>query len=434
MGLISRAASLATVPVTTGARLAGAATAAAFGADRDAVYAKATAASVETLTTALAKARGPALKFGQALAVFSAALPPDQAAQLTALTRLYEDAKPQPLKTIEKQLKQLPKGIDIDPEAIAAASLGQVHRGTWKDGTPVAIKVQYADAPKVVKADMMQLRAMAPLVGRLLPTLDVRALVDEHASRLAEELDYTQEAAWQKRFRKAWKPGKAGGFADGSPGSEGIVIPKVHFATETILVTEWVDGTPFTALADEHAARRNAAGRQLARFSMWSPRLVGATHADPHPGNFRLLADDRLAVLDFGSIAKDSGLFTRLFAQTLILTTRGEYDEVLQAWRDAGLVSDTTTTEQLMEMLDPDDRPYTREEFTFSKEWLQSRSQQFQDPVQALQGASRLRFPPNYLLEHRAVMGTIALLCGIDATVDFRTVIDGVGDAVPTPA
>ena len=421
MGLIRRAASLASVPVTTGARLAGAATATAFGADKDVVYAKATAASIETLTTALAKARGPALKFGQALAVFSSALPPEQAAQLTALTRLYEDAKPQPIKTLEKQLKQLPKGVEIEPEAVAAASLGQVHRGTWKDGTPVAIKVQYADAPKVVKADMMQLRAMAPLVGRLLPTLDVKALVDEHASRLAEELNYEHEAAWQKRFRKAWKP-------------EGIVIPKVYFATETILVTEWIDGTPFTALANEHAHRRDAAGRQLARFCFWSPRLVGATHADPHPGNFRLLDDDRLAVMDFGSVANDAGLFTRLFAQTLILTTRGQEDEVLRIWREAGLVSDATTTEQLMQMLDPDDRPYTREEFTFSKEWLQSRSQQFQDPVQALQGASRLRFPPDYLLEHRAVMGTVALMCGIDATVDFRTVIDGVGDAVATPA
>ncbi|MGA0979507.1 MAG: ABC1 kinase family protein, partial [Candidatus Nanopelagicales bacterium] len=289
MGLIRRAASLASVPVTTGARLAGAATATAFGADRDAVYAKATAASVETLTAALAKARGPALKFGQALAVFSSALPPEQAAQLTALTRLYEDAKPQPLKTIEKQLTQLPKGVDIDPEAIAAASLGQVHRGTWTDGTPVAIKVQYADAPKVVKSDMMQLRAMAPLVGRLLPTLDVKALVDEHAARLAEELDYTREASWQKKFRKAWKPGKHGG----TPGSEGVVVPKVQFASETLLVTEWVDGTPFTALVNESAHRRDAAGRQLARFCFWSPRLVGATHADPHPGNFRLLEAGR---------------------------------------------------------------------------------------------------------------------------------------------
>ena len=161
---------------------------------------------------------------------------------------------------------------------------------------------------------------------------------------------------------------------------------------------------------------------------------MGATHADPHPGNFRLLDDDRLAVLDFGSVADDSGLFTHLFSQTLILTAAGRDDEVLDVWRNAGLVAESTTTPQLIEMLDPDVRPYTREEFTFSREWLQTRSQQFQDPVQALQGASRLRFPPDYLLEHRAVMGTIALLCGLDSTVDFRTVMDGVGDDVPQPA
>ena len=414
MGLISRAASLASVPVSAGARMAGAATAAALGADRDAVYAKATAASVEALTTALAKARGPALKFGQALAVFSSALPPEQAQQLAALTRLYEDATPQPIGKITKVLAQLPEGVEVEPEAIAAASLGQVHRGTWTDGTAVAIKVQYPDAPRVVKADMLQLKAMSPLVSRLLPNLDVRALIDEHASRLAEELDYTSEARWQEAFREAW--------AD-----DGIVIPRVLFATETILVTEWIEGTPFTSLVDLPGERRNAAGRALARFAFWSPRLVGATHADPHPGNFRLLADDRLAVLDFGSVASDAGLFTHLFTDTMLLSVDGRPDAVRDAWVNAGLIAETTTTEQLMQLLDVDTRPYTRAEFTFSREWLQSRSQAWQDPVAALQGVHQLRFPPDYLLEHRAVMGSLALLCSIDATVDFRNVLDGVG-------
>ncbi len=414
MGLISRAASLAAVPVSAGARMAGAATAAALGADKDVVYAKATAASVETLTAALAKARGPALKFGQALAVFSSALPPEQAAQLAALTRLYEDAKPQPLSKVAKALEALPDGVVIEPEAIAAASLGQVHRGTWTDGRDVAIKVQYHDAARVVKSDMLQLKAMAPLVGRLIPNLDVRALLDEHAARLAEELDYTLEAAWQEKFREAWS-------------DDVVVIPEVLFATPTVLVTEWIDGTPFTALADEPGPRRNAAGRALARFAFWSPRLVGATHADPHPGNFRLLPDDRLAVLDFGSVAADAGIFTHLFTTTMLLSVEGDFDAVRAAWVDAGLLSDATETDTLMRMLDVDTRPYTREEFTFSREWLQSRSQAWQDPVAAIQGVQQLRFPPDYLLEHRAVMGSLALLCSIDATVDFRAVLDGVG-------
>lgn len=415
MGLISRAASLASVPVNAGARMAGAATAAAFGADRDAAYARATAASVEALTTALAKARGPALKFGQSLAVFSSALPPEQAQQLASLTRLYEDAKPQPLSKITKVLTQLPDGVEVEPEAIAAASLGQVHRGVWTDGTAVALKVQYPDAPRVVKSDMVQLKAMAPLVGRLLPNLDVRALVDEHAARLTEELDYTREADWQERFREGWQ-------------DEGIVVPRVVFSTETILVTEWIDGTPFTGLVDLPGERRNAAGRALARFAFWSPRLVGATHADPHPGNFRLLDDDRLAVLDFGSIAADAGLFTHLFTDTMLLAVDDQFDAVRDAWIAAGLIAESTTTEQLMGLLDVDTRPYTRAEFTFSREWLQTRSQAWQDPVAALQGVNQLRFPPDYLLEHRAVMGTLALLCSIDATVDFRTVLEGVND------
>lgn len=413
MGLIRRAASLAAVPVSASARFAAAATSSALGSDRDEVYARATLASVESLTGALARARGPALKFGQALAVFSSALPPEQAAQLASLSRLYEDAQPQPFAAVKKQLGALPSGVEVSQEAHAAASLGQVHRGFWKDGSPVAVKVRYSDAPRVVKADMLQLRTLAPLVGRLLPTLDVKALIDEHALRLAEELDYTHEASWQRRFRQAWKP-------------HGIVVPKVLFSSEQVLVSQWVDGVSFTDLPREPAFRRDLAGRQLARFSLWSPQLAGATHADPHPGNFRLLADDRLAVLDFGSVASGSGLFTRLFAQTLALGSSGDFARVLELWREAGLVADSTTAEDLASMLDVDERPYVREEFTFSREWLASRSGQFQDPARALRGVSKLRFPPNYLLEHRAVMGTIALLCGIDATVDFRAVLDGV--------
>ena len=359
MGLIRRAASLASVPVTTGARIAGAATATAFGADRDAVYAKATAASVETLTTALAKARGPALKFGQALAVFSSALPPDQAAQLTALTRLYEDAKPQPLKTLEKQLKQLPKGVDIEPEAIAAASLGQVHRGTWTDGTPVAIKVQYADAPKVVKSDMMQLRAMAPLVGRLLPTLDVKALVDEHAARLAEELDYTHEAAWQKRFRKAWK-------------SEGIVIPKVHFATQTLLVTEWVDGMrwdEFLLTADDDTKQRT--GEAMFRFTQGAIYRARVFNGDPHPGNYRFHHDGTVSFLDFGLVKRWAPGELESLTPLIDPLLEHQPDVLVERMVDAGFLFDAQglDPQRVWEYVSAPYTPYLEDDYTFAPDF-----------------------------------------------------------------
>ena len=309
MGLFSRAASLAAVPVKTGARFASAATATAFGADKDTAYANAMQASVESLTFALAKARGPALKFGQILALFSSTLPPEQAAMLGSLTQLYENAQPRPWEKVAPLVVGLPPGTVVNREAIAAASLGQVHSGTWPDGTRIAVKIQYPDAHRIVRADMLQLRTFVPLIHRLFPTLDVKSLLDEHADRLWEELDYTREAAWQERFRLAWD--------EAHPGM--ITIPRVLHASPTLLVTEWLPGVPFSDLAAGTAEQRDATGRGLARFTLWSAHLVGAVHADPHPGNYRLLDDGSLGVLDFGSVGHPAGAFTDLFARTFVL-------------------------------------------------------------------------------------------------------------------
>ncbi len=410
MGLIRRAASLAAIPVSTGARMAGAATAAALGADKDAAYARATAASADKITATLAKARGPVMKFGQTLALFSQVLPPEQAALLSGMSKLYEDAQAQPFDKVEKVLAVLPKGVDIGREAVAAASLGQVHRAVWVDGSDVAIKVQYPDAARAVKADMMQLRALLPLAKRMLPSLDVAALLDEHAARLTEELDYTREAGWMRTFRAAWE-------------GRGVTIPEVLFATKKVLVTRWMDGTPWTAVAALDQEERNRAGELLARFTFLSPARAGATHADPHPGNFRLLPDGTLGVLDFGSVAVDSGAFTWVFTQTLRLAAEGDRDGVLDLWRSAGLVSQATTADRLMELLDVDTRMWTDPTFAFTIEWLSRRAGSWTDPVAALEDASALAFPPSYLLEHRALMGALTLICSISAEFDIASIV-----------
>lgn len=424
MGLFGRAASLAAVPVKSGARFASAATSTAFGANRDAAYAKAMQASVESLTSALAKARGPALKFGQILALFSSTLPPEQAAMLASLGRLYENAQPRPWAKVESLVADLPPGTTIEPDAIAAASLGQVHRGTWPDGTPVAIKIQYPDAHRIVRADLLQLRSFIPLIHRLLPTLDVKALLDEHAERLWEELDYTHEARWQETFRTRWN--------EVHPGV--VTIPRVLFAEPTLLVSEWLPGIPYASLADGTAEQRDAAGRALARFTLWSAHLVGAVHADPHPGNFRLLDDGSLGVLDFGSVGHPAGAFTDLFVRTFDFAAAEDYDGLRQMWLDAGMLVDSTTAEELVELLAIDLTPYEEESFAFTSEWMTGRADGWSDPSASLQNAGKLTFPPGMLLEHRAVTGMLALLTSISATVDFRTVLDGALVSADGPA
>lgn len=415
MGLFSRAASLAAVPVKTGARFATAATATAFGADKDTAYGNAMQASIESLTTALAKARGPALKFGQILALFSSTLPPEQAAMLASLTRLYENAQPRPWEKVAPLVAGLPAGTHIDPVAVAAASLGQVHTGTWLDGTPIAVKLQYPDAHRIVRADLLQLRTFIPLIHRLFPTLDVKALLDEHADRLWEELDYTREAHWQERFREAW--------TREHPGV--VTIPRVLLAEPTLLVTEWLPGIPYSSLPEATVEQRDAAGRGLARFTLWSAHLVGAVHADPHPGNYRLLDDGSLGVLDFGSVGHPAGAFTDLFARTFRLAASGDLEAVRELWIEVGMVADSTSAEELARILALDITPYTEDEFRFSTEWMTGRAEGWSDPAGSMQDVGKLAFPPGLLLEHRAVTGMLALLTSISATVDFRSVLDG---------
>lgn len=417
MGLLGRAASLAAVPVRSGARFAAAATSVALGADKDDAYTRASTVSVEALAAALAKARGPALKFGQVLALFSSTLPPEQARVLASLTQLYENAAPRPWTAVADVVAAaLPDGVVVEPDAVAAASLGQVHRGTWVDGTPVAVKVQYPDAHRIVRADMLQLRTFLPLVHRMMPTLDAKALLDEHTDRLWEELDYSHEGRWQERFRAAW--------SRAHPGV--VTIPRVLHADPQVLVTEWLDGIPFADLAGAPAPDRDRAGRALARFVLWSPDLVGAVHADPHPGNYRLLADGTLGVLDFGSIGQPVGAFTHLFAATFRLAAADDWPAVHNLWITTGMMQPTTTIEDLQRILDIDLGPYLEPSFTFTRDWMTRRSSGWTDPGSALADMGKLSMPPALLLEHRAVGGMLALLCGIEPDVDFRTVLDGV--------
>ena len=436
MGIIRRAASLASVPLGTGARLAGAATRTAFGANRTAVYDAATAASIDAAVATLSRIKGPAMKFGQSLAVFSGALPDHLAEKFRALEQLYESAEPEPFAKLAPLLDVLPPGaLEVESTAIAAASLGQVHRGVWTDPmsgerTDVAVKLRYPNARRNAKSDMAQLRALLPLISRLLPNLDMRALLDEHGERLLEELDYRNEAAWMGRFAAAWT-------------DQDVHVPAVLFASESVLVTQWMDGTPLAELitagnatndAASRGAERDRAGELLARFCLASVNRVGAIHADPHPGNYRLLADGRLGVLDFGSVAhapgeQGVGAFTRLFVQTSYLAHHQLWTPLRQVWIDAGMATDEITEAALIDVLDIDPTgekrtPYDEGVFHFDPSWIAPSSEKWANPGAAMEGARVIRFPPAYLLEHRAVMGMFALLTALRAHVPMRDILD----------
>ncbi len=183
---------------------------------------------------------------------------------------------------------------ELDPVACAPASAGQVHRGELPDGRPVAIKILHPGAEEALRADLGNLSLLAQLATMIAPELDARAIAAELRDRAVEEMDLEFEAQSQRAFARAYR---------GHPFVH-VPAPVTELCHTEVLVSEWVEGTPFDAVLGLDAATRDRYGEILARFFAGAMVHTGAFHADAHPGNHRLLADGRVAFTDFGSVGR----------------------------------------------------------------------------------------------------------------------------------
>jgi predicted unusual protein kinase regulating ubiquinone biosynthesis (AarF/ABC1/UbiB family) len=367
----------------------------------------------------LGELKGGAMKFGQALSVFEAALPEEVAAPYrAALTKLQEAAPPLPARTVHIVLaEQLgadwrSKFTSFDDRPSAAASIGQVHRAVWHDGRPVAVKVQYPGAGPALISDLNQLARAARMFSVLSPGLDVKPLLAELKARVAEELDYRLEASSQRAFAEAYA------------GDPDIYIPKVVAGSERVLVTDWLEGVPLAQIIrDGTQEQRDRAGMLLVRFLYSGPPRAGLLHADPHPGNFRLTPDNKLGVLDFGAVNRLPGGLPEPVGRLARLALEGDAEAVYEGLRDQGFILPTVQLDPqpLMDFLHPFLAPIMEEEFSFSRKWLRGEAARIADPRNPASALSRqLNLPPSYLLIHRVTLGTIGVLCQLGATAPFR--------------
>jgi predicted unusual protein kinase regulating ubiquinone biosynthesis (AarF/ABC1/UbiB family)/HSP20 family molecular chaperone IbpA len=366
----------------------------------------------------LGELKGGAMKLGQALSIFEAALPPEIAEPYRAtLTRLQESAPPLPAPTIHKVLtgdmgeQWRDSFAEFDDQPAAAASIGQVHRAVWHDGRQVAVKIQYPGAGKALISDFNQLSRFARLFGALMPGLDTKPLLAELRDRVAEELDYRLEATAQEAF--------AAGYA----GDPDVCAPRVVFVSDHVLVSEWLDGVPLAAIiAGGTTAQRNRAGLMLVRFLFSGPARLGLLHADPHPGNFRLQADGRLGVLDFGAVDRLPDGFPPIFGRVLrVMHDGGDLARLEDEFRSHGYLRDGVSIDltALRAFLVPLAEPSKTESFRFSREWLRTETTQ----TSALGSSSvlrRLNLPPSYVLIHRVLASGLGVLCQLECEVPFR--------------
>ena len=417
---IARSAKLATLPLGVAGRATLGIGKRIGGRPAEVVATELQQRTAEQIFKVLGELKGGAMKFGQALSVFEAALPEDLAAPYRqALTKLQDGAPPLPAATVHKVLaEQLGSNWrrrfqSFNDRPAAAASIGQVHRGVWADGTAVAVKIQYPGAGKALLSDLNQLGRIARLFAAISPGLDVKPLITELKARVAEELDYSLEAAAQRAFAEAYA------------GDPDILVPRVVANARQILITEWVDGMPLSTIIREGTPeQRDRAGLLLVRFLFSGPSRAGMLHADPHPGNFRLLDDGRLAVIDYGAVNRLPGGLPPLIGEATRLVIDGNGAGLLARLRSEGFVPATVSVdpEPILDYLRPIIAPVTQDTFTFSREWLRSEAVRLADPRSpAAQLGRQLNLPPSYLLIHRVTLGGVGVLCQLGSSGPFRT-------------
>jgi predicted unusual protein kinase regulating ubiquinone biosynthesis (AarF/ABC1/UbiB family) len=420
----ARTVRLASIPLGVAGRAVGGWGKRLVGQNADQVSAELTAKTAEQLFAVLGTLKGGAMKFGQALSVFEAAIPNDMAEPYReALTKLQSAAPPMSSQTARRVLaeqlgrKWMERFSSFEDTPAAAASIGQVHKAVWHDGRTVAVKIQYPGADQALMSDLRQLQRFSRLFQALVPGTEVKPLLQELTDRMSEELDYRAEAANQRAFAKAFD------------GDAHVIVPKVVASAPKVLVTEWVDGKPLSAvIRDGDRAERDLAGLRLAEFHYSSPARVGMLHSDPHPGNFMLTDDDKLCVIDFGAVAHLPEGLPAAHGRMMRLALDGESCELLELLREEKFIlADARMqpeAEHVYAYLAPFVEPLKSETFHFTRRWMQKQAMRVSNlRSQDFRTGRSLNLPPQYLLLHRVLGGSTGILCQLDAELPVRDLI-----------
>jgi predicted unusual protein kinase regulating ubiquinone biosynthesis (AarF/ABC1/UbiB family) len=431
---LGRTARLATLPMGFAGRTALGVGKRVAGRPAEIVLTEVQQRTADQLFKVLGELKGGAMKLGQAMSIFESVLPDELAGPYReVLTRLQDAAPPMTMRMLESVMTE-ELGDDwremfdsFDELPVASASIGQVHRAVWGDGTDVAVKIQYPGAAKALRSDLRQLSRLARMFTILAPGIDIKPLLAELEARVSEELDYDYEADAQARFARAF---------DNDPE---YVVPRVVAHSPRVLVTTWMDSVSSLAavISDGTQEERDHFGRLYARFLFGGPARAGLLHADPHPGNFRILADGRLGVVDYGAVARLPNGYPQALGTLGRHALDEDWDAVVAGLRTEGFLLARTQFDAaaMRDYLSPFIDAARTEEFAFTKRWLRRQAARVATPTQEnISTALKINLPPEYMLIHRVWLGCVGVLCQLEATVAFRELLEenlpGLSDSV----
>ncbi len=377
--------------------------------------------SAEDVARELGNMKGAIMKAGQMISFIAEGLPPEAQA---ALATLQADVPPMApslaAEVIRDDLGADPDSLFLDwePEPVAAASIGQVHRAVLHDGRLVAVKVQYPGVARAIAGDLDNAELLYGLFASVsLKGLDVKALVDELRQRMADELDYRIEAGHQAEFAARYR------------GHPFVRVPDViRERTGTrVLTSEWVDGLSWAEFeATAGPAERQRAAEVLFRFAQGSIHRHGVFNGDPHPGNYRFHPDGTITFLDFGLVKRwGPGEWERL-SPCLDAILEHDADATVAAMVRSGFLAEHhgLDPEAVFAYVSSPYVPYLTERYRFTRQFLADALTTILDLNGPYAGViSALNMPPSFVVLDRVVWGVSALLGKLEAEGPWRAIL-----------
>jgi predicted unusual protein kinase regulating ubiquinone biosynthesis (AarF/ABC1/UbiB family) len=335
-----------------------------------------------------------------------------------ALTKLQKDAPPLSAAKVHRVLdgqlgtKWRDRFTSFDDEPVASASIGQVHKGVWSDGREVAVKIQYPGADEALRADLKTMRRLTSVLKQLAPGADVQAVVDELIERTEMELDYRLEADNQRAFAKAYE------------GHPHFFVPHVVGSAPKVMVSEWTEGKSMAEIIRKGTPdERDLCGTRLFELTFDAPTRVGMMHGDAHPGNFMMMADGRMTVIDFGAVAPlPDGLPVEM-GMMIRYALEKNYDLLLPAMEKIGFIraGEQLSVEAVDEMLAQYVEPVQVPVFHYTRKWLQRHAaQNMERAPQQIKMARQMDLPASLAIPLRVIGSTVAISCQLDCHVPVQ--------------
>ena len=378
--------------------------------------------NAEAIFNALSQLKGTALKIAQMLSVDTGVLPKAYAEKFAmAQNNAMRLSAPLVMNTFQKYIGKSPYELfdEFNIDAVAAASIGQVHEA-YKDGKRLAVKIQYPGVADSIHSDINMVKPFVTRYLRVSPQA-IHQYAEEIEDRLIEETDYEKELSnGQEAFRVALNHPQ-------------IVVPKYYpeWSNHRILTMDWIEGDLLKDFINQEGNQelKNRIGQDLVDFFWDQIHHYKKFHADLHPGNFIITADQKLGVIDFGCekiLPED--FYNQYFSLTddEILHDRDRLRKVLI---DLDFIreSDTPEEEKLywdvtMKSIEIISRPLKVDRFDFGNEQYNIDLQSFGEELtsnQELKGDNAVRGSKHALFLHRAFVGLFTILYGLKAQVSF---------------